>query len=197
MLTSNTPHPSVSNRNRVIRWSRALRTWIISLTLCTGCVVPMPVELDDTEENFAPSYDPTWITPTPAQVIDYDPQLSGERSILFDVGAVTDPNQADTLFWRVFLNYQGRFYNAIYRSNRGGGLSPSQRTEGISFALSPCLDFKLFNFEGPYRVELIVTDRPFISDSGESAFINQLIAEDAQSFRVHWFIRFPQELCLL
>ena len=191
--------PSLSSAKSLYQW---VSLWVSLGALCSvlfvSCVIPMPVEQDVTEENFAPSYDPTWVAPNPAQVIDYDPQLNSERSIIFDVGAMSDPNQADTLFWRVFLNYQGRFYNAIYRSNRGGGLSPAQRIEGISFSLSPCLDFKLFNFEGPYRVELIVTDRPFISsDTGESAFINQLIASDAKSFRVHWFVRFPQELCPL
>ena len=157
----------------------------------------MPIELDEAEENFAPTFNPSWVEPNPAFVIDYDPLLSDGQPLLFEVGAIDDPNLADTLFWRVFLNYQGRFYNAIYRSNRGGGLSTIQRLEGVEFSLSPCLDFKLFNFEGPYRVELIVTDRPFVTGSGDSAQINQLLASDAESFRVHWFVRFSPELCPL
>ena len=161
----------------------------------SGCVIPMPIEVDETEENFAPSHDPMWVSPSPAQVIEYDPVVSEDRELEFEVGALEDPNNVDVLFWRVFLNYQGRFYNAIYRSNRGVGITLNQRAEGVSFSLLPCLDFKLFNFEGPYRVELIVTDRPFVDEVGESASINQLLASDAKSFRVHWFIRLPQELC--
>lgn len=168
---------------------------VVVCTLMTGCVIPMPIELDDTEENFAPSHDPSWVSPSPAQVIEYDPVVSEGAELSFEVGALDDPNVGDVLFWRVFLNYQGRFYNAIYRSNRGGGITLSQRTEGIEFSLSPCIDFKLFNVEGPYRIELIVTDRPFLDERSESIFINQLLAADAKSFRVHWFIELPQELC--
>ena len=163
--------------------------------LMSGCVIPMPIELDDTEENFAPSHDPSWVTPSPSQVIAYDPVVEEGAELSFKIGALDDPNVGDVLFWRVFLNYQGRFYNAIYRSNRGGGITLSQRVEGIDFSLSPCIDFKLFNIEGPYRIELIVTDRPFLDESGESVLINQLLASDAKSFRVHWFIELPQELC--
>lgn len=157
----------------------------------------MPIELDESEANFAPSYDPTWMSPTPAMIIEYNPMLLQGSSLEFDSGPLSDPNQADTLFWRVFLNYQGRFYNAIYRSNQGGGISFSQRDEGIRFNVDPCLDFKLFTFEGPYRVELIVSDRPFLQDTDENLTINQLLANDAKSFKVHWFIDFQQELCLI
>lgn len=163
----------------------------------TGCVIPMPIELDETEQNFSPSHDPSWVNPPPSQIIHFDPQLTTRKTISFELGPLEDPNEADTLFWRVFLNYQGRFYNAIYRSNRGGGILPLRRVEGIQFTLTPCLDFKLFTFEGPYRIELIVTDRPFLNDGGDGSFINQLLSDDAQSFRVHWFVSFPQELCPL
>ena len=162
-----------------------------------ACVIPMPIELDESEANFAPSYDSAWVSPTPTMIVEYDPVISRESILEFDSGPLNDPNQADTLFWRVFLNYQGRFYNAIYRSNQGGGISLSQRDEGVRFSVDPCLDFKLFTFEGPYRVELIVSDRPFLQDSDESILINQILANDAMSFKVHWFINFPQELCLI
>jgi hypothetical protein len=171
---------------------------IITLGLSlTSCVIPMPIEVDETEANFAPSYDPLWVTPRSSMLIEYDPVITQGESIEFDVGPLDDPNESDILFWRVFLNYQGRFYNAIYRSNQGGGISLTRRAEGVHFTLNPCLDFKLFSFEGPYRVELIVSDRPFQQDPDERVFINQLLAEEAMSFRIHWFIRFPQELCPL
>ena len=155
------------------------------------------IKFHETEANFAPSFDPLWVSPTPAMIIEYDPIVTDGQAIEFDIGPIGDPNKSDTLFWRVFLNYQGRFYNAIYRSNQGGGLSLTRRQEGIQFTLDPCLDFKLFSFEGPYRVELIVSDRPFLQDTEDQASINQLLAEEAMSFRIHWFIRFPQELCPL
>lgn len=123
--------------------------------------------------------------------------ISENNDLEFDVGPLEDPNSADTLFWRLFLNYEGRFYNAIYRSNQGSGISFSQRYEGIQFSIDPCLDFKLFTFEGPYRVELIVSDRPFLQETTDSQLINQLIPKEAKSFKLHWFIDFPQELCLL
>ena len=165
--------------------------------IVSSCVIPMPIELDESEANYAPNFDPAWVQPTPAMIIEYDPVINRESILEFDSGPLTDPNQADTLFWRVFLNYQGRFYNAIYRSNQGGGISLSQRDEGIQFSVDPCLDFKLFTFDGPYRVELIVSDRPFLQDVDEDRLINQILANDAMSFKIHWFINFPQELCLI
>lgn len=32
--------------------------FIFCFILVNACVVPMPIELDENEENFAPSYDP-------------------------------------------------------------------------------------------------------------------------------------------
>lgn len=181
--------------------SRGLLTVLLAVIASSfglaGCVIPMPIELDETEANYAPSYEPLWVEPSPSMVIEYDPVISEGGPISFDIGPLDDPNRNDTLFWRVFLNYQGRFYNAIYRSNQGGGISLSRRSDGIFFSLNPCLDFKLFSFDGPYRVELIVSDRPFSTEGDDNTSINQLLAEDAKSFRLHWFIRFPQERCPL
>ncbi len=181
----------------VKRYQNALLIMVSLVISSVSCVIPMPLELDETEANFAPSYEAIWVTPNPTSIIEYDPVVAEGAALFFDIGPLDDPNRDDILFWRVFLNYQGQFYNAIYRSNQGGGISLSDRRDGILFNLNPCLDFKLFNFEGPYRVELIVSDRPFSTEQGDSASINQLLPLDAKSFRVHWFVRFQQELCPL
>ena len=162
-----------------------------------SCIVPLPIEQDQSEFNYPPTYEFFDVSPTPSGIIEYDPEIYEGAPLEFRTGPLIDPNLEDALFWRVFLNYQGRYYNPIHRSNRGAGLSPSLRAEGIQFQISPCLDFKLFSFELPYRVELIVSDRPFRQVEEESALINQILPADAESFRIHWFVRYTQALCPL
>lgn len=169
----------------------------LAAVLALACVVPMPIEADPAELNHAPSYEFSLVAPTPARLIDYAPEGPAVAPLEFLLGGLDDPNEDDNLYWRVFLNYQGRYYNAIYRSNRGDGLTPALRAEGVSFQLSPCLDFKLFPFEGPYRVELIVADRPFRQAEDGADLINQILPEGARSFRVHWFVRYERALCPL
>ena len=176
-------------------WLKAI--WIgLSISILTsGCFIPMPIEQETNQLNYPPSYEFFSVSPNPSQIINYQAEVSEGRPLIFKTGPLSDPNPEDLLFFRVFLNYQGRYYNAIYRSNRGDGLSPVLRGEGIEFQINPCLDFKLFTFEAPYRVELIVSDRPFRQVEEESALINQILPEDAYSFRIHWFIRYTQSLC--
>ena len=158
----------------------------------------MPIEIDGSSENLAPSYLPLWVSPNPSQIIEYQPEIVQGQAINFTTGPIIDPNNNDILFWRVFLNYQGRYYNAIFRSNRGEGITADQREQGISFQVSPCVDFKLFNYASPYRVELIVSDRPFKSNqTEESPLVNQVLSDGAYSFKIEWFIRYDQALCPL
>jgi len=165
--------------------------------MAQACLIPMPIEADPAEQNYAPSFPYELIEPDPAYVIDYQPDVLEGSALSFSVRELEDPNATDKLYWRVFLNYQGRFYNAIYRSNRGDGLPPSARQEGVLFQLSPCLDFKLFPFEGPYRVELVIADRPFRQTDEGSQLINQILPEGAKSTRIHWFISYERALCPL
>lgn len=181
-------------RTLLSNWNRMIFGLALSLS---GCLIPMPIEQEQIQFNYPPTYEFFSVYPSPSQIIDYQAEVSEGQSLFFQTGPLNDPNPDDLLFFRVFLNYQGRYYNAIYRSNRGDGLSPILRDEGIEFQINPCLDFKLFNFDAPYRVELIVADRPFRQVEEESAFINQILPEDAHSFRIHWFIRYSQSLCPL
>ena len=160
-----------------------------------GCLLPMPIEADPAEQNYAPSFPYELIEPDPAYQVDYQPDVLEGASLSFSVRELEDPNDEDKLYWRVFLNYQGQYYNAIYRSNRGDGLPPSSRVEGVQFQISPCLDFKLFPFEGPYRVELVIADRPFRQTNEELLLINQVLPEGAKSARVHWFVDYERALC--
>ena len=157
----------------------------------------MPIEQSRITPNLSPFYNYFLVSPSPSSIVSYNPELDESNALFFEVGGLDDPNSDDLIFWRVFLNYQGRFYNAIYRSNRGDGLSPTLREEGISFQINPCLDFKLFQFEGPYRVELIVSDRPFLTADTDETQINQLLASGAKSFRIHWFVDYNRTLCPL
>jgi hypothetical protein len=158
----------------------------------------MPIEGDRSSENLAPSYESLWVYPNPSQIIEYQPEVAQGQPIDFSTGPIFDPNESDILFWRVFLNYQGRYYNAIFRSNRGEGIKADQREQGISFQISPCVDFKLFNYDPPYRVELIVSDQPFKSNNeSDSPLVNQVLSDGAYNFKIEWFVRYDQALCPL
>ena len=177
------------------------RTSLLPLYLLgvSGCLVQMPLEQEETPENQAPRYQLERLTPSPERIISYDPELSDGAPLDFFVGGLNDPNSGDALFWRVFLNYQGLYYHPIHRSNRGAGLSALLRTEGIRFQVDPCLDFRVFESEGPHRVELIVSDRPFIQESEEEGSItarpNQALPSEAESFTIRWFISFSRDRC--
>ena len=184
--------------------SASLKALLTSLPLAlllnlqqVGCMLPMPISADPAEQNYAPSVVYELIEPDPAYLVSYQPERAGGAPLTFSVPELEDPNEGDQLYWRVFLNYQGRYYNAIYRSHRGEGLPPSARSEGVVFQLSPCLDFKLFPFDGPYRVELMISDRPFRQSDDESLLVNQLLPEAAKSVRVHWFVTYERALCPL
>ena len=186
------------------RTLRAGSWWRASLLpLCllgvSGCLVQMPLEQEETPENQAPRYQLERLTPSPERIISYDPELSDGAPLDFFIGGLDDPNPGDALFWRVFLNYQGLYYHPIHRSNRGVGLSATLRTEGIRFQVDPCLDFRVFESEGPHRVELIVSDRPFIQESEEEGSItarpNQALPGEAESFTIRWFISFSRDRC--
>lgn len=178
----------------------SVKCYIWCCTLCSffslsGCLIPMPIEADPAEQNFSPSFPYELVHPDPAYLIQYQPDVFEGAALSFSVSDLEDPNDEDKLYWRVFLNYQGQYYNAIYRSNRGDGLPPAARSEGIQFQISPCLDFKLFPFEGPYRVELVITDRPFRQTSDELVQINQVLPQGAKSVRIHWFVDYERALC--
>ena len=164
----------------------------LTCTLLSHCILPMPLEQEAPIENLPPSYNTATLTPSPEQLVDYDPELSGGAPLEFFLGGLEDPNIEDALFWRVFLNYQGIYYHPIHRSNRGAGLVESQRTRGIRFQVDPCLDFRVFGTEGPHRVELIVSDRPFLfeEDDTREERPNQALPDDAKNFTVRWFLRF-------
>ena len=62
------------------------------------------------------------------------------------------------------------------------GIDPSQYMAQLAMDRGIKTYTTLFNFEAPYRVELIVADRPFSQVEEESASINQVLPQDAQSF---------------
>ena len=193
-------HPeAVSEQSAGIRF--CWRDLLFSLCLlgASGCLVQMPLEQEETPDNQAPRYQLEQLIPSPERIISYDPELSDGAPLDFFIGGLDDPNAGDALFWRVFLNYQGLYYHPIHRSNRGVGLSAALRMEGIRFQVDPCLDFRVFESEGPHRVELIVSDRPFIQESEEEGSVaarpNQALPSEAESFTIRWFISFSRDRC--
>jgi hypothetical protein len=173
--------------------------------LCQACLIPMPIEQEPVEPNYQPYYLFEQTMPVPGELVLYEP--AQQENISFLVAGLNDLNEDDLLYWRVFLNYEGKYYNAIFRSNIDNGLDREAWSKGISFELDPCFDFKIFNLKGPFRIELVVSDRPFldlnegtIDQNGEEAFIlfpNQMIPEQAKSFRIHWMVDYDKNNCIL
>ena len=174
---------------------------IVSLMMIS-CLVPMPIEQEPIEPNYPPEYLSSQTYPTPGALIDYDP--ASQENIQFTIAGLSDPNLNDLLYWRVFLNYEGKYYNAIFRSNVDRGIDRFNWESGIQFEVDPCFDFKIFNLQGPFRVELVVADRPFIEsnlqttdESLEIVEPNQMLPTQAKSFRVHWMIEYDKNNCIL
>jgi hypothetical protein len=167
-----------------------------------SCLVPMPIEQEPIEPNYPPEYLSSQTLPTPGTLVVYDP--SSQENIRFLIAGLDDPNFNDLLYWRVFLNYEGKYYNAIFRSNVDRGIDRFDWASGIQFEVDPCFDFKIFNLQGPFRVELVVADRPFIESNPQTSDEilelvepNQMLPKQAKSFRVHWMIEYDKNNCIL
>ncbi len=175
--------------------------WALLLSCClSGCLIPLPIEEEPAEVNWPPFFDPGQVEPNYNKIIrDYDPRVHGaERPITLD--SIDDPNPEDLIFWRWFVNYQGRPYKLIYEDGPKFGLSPELRSKGITFKLVPCELPVTVAQDGVefHTIELIVADRPFVDPSEEAPdeqTPNQVLPADAGSFRVVWFLEFDRAIC--
>ena len=154
-----------------------------------ACVVPMPIESVGEQVNLPPYVLPNFVRPAPEQLIDFDPQE--DTSVELNTGPIGDPNPALSLHWRWFLDYREATFNRpIEFSEASGALSSDegrghQQNDSSLFRadLQPPSDDTL------HRVELVVADRPFSSSQPDDPKPNQTLPEDAQFFRLVWFIR--------
>lgn len=162
--------------------ARAARV-ALGACLLSGCLIPFPIEEQPPEINYPPYYAEGTVSPSPDRWHEYDPLADGPV-VVFDVGVVDDPNLGDVLFYRWFVDF----------SAEGGGLTalgelgPSERGE-IRFEYPPCFERRVGG-EVEHRIDLVVSDRPFLEGSA-----TQAVPDDAGVLHLTWFIRLDDRLC--
>ena len=167
------------------------------LSLC-GCLLPVPINAPPAEVNYPPFQDPTQVDPSPARTVTYDPETGD--ALVFRTGPLDDPNEDDRLFWRWFFNYQpSANYVLVFEEGAAEGRSPDQLLNGLEFPLNPCPFPPPFSSPEPVeRVDLIVSDRPFVDSLDEPPGTpnpNQVLPEDARAFRLTWFVLIDRGKC--
>lgn len=159
--------------------THALRWGSICLAFA-GCAVPLPIEEEQPDPNYPPFFDPLAVSPGFSQVINFDPGNDEEASLTFELPVVGDYNVDDTLFWRVYLNYDPQTFPI--RIN-GGEIRTTDSVirEGLRFTLN-CSNFRPFRAVDLHRLELVIGDRAF-SDPNSPALLT-----GAEQTRIAWFI---------
>ncbi len=147
----------------------------------------MPLEEEYLEQNHAPTYLQNQVSPNPSRVVIYQPDVD-PRVFPFEVGGIDDPNPEDRFYYRVFLNYLGQQEKRYMIEGPRAGRPPETRSQGIDFGIDIC---QYLNSSSIQRVDLLVTDRPFVDSEDEAEdeiSPNQVLPEDAGAFRITWFI---------
>lgn len=169
-----------------------LRNMRMRLFLCIGCFLSGCLVLDpivepspDEQENFAPSVDPIGVVPSFATfpaVLMVQPEV-----VTFDINRVEDPNLEDNLTLRFYADGKNEFL-AEQVLTPTGELSRAVR-DGLVLGPAQLDAFRNENgaLEGRHRLELIISDRGFVSDSGEGA--RQVPAEGKVAY-YYWELEF-------
>jgi hypothetical protein len=163
----------------------AYRGALLLPLLLTGCLVPFPIEERPAAVNYPPFYINESVSPSAARVRDYDPRADGDAVVL-RVGVVGDPNATDSLFARLFINFDPNESNGLFGN---ATLRPGQ-TGPLEFNVDPCRHRRGLSGETTIAVDLIVSDRPFNADA-----VNNAVPDDAGTFTISWQIRFDEETC--
>ena len=128
-----------------------------------GCLLPPPIGQAPDEYNLPPQIIPDSLTPAPTE----GPKLMSIHCSGYPFFArISDPDQNDTLYWRVFLDYH-RDENPILSEVQVLPPGPNRLVDAdlIQFTISP--NNELFigggRMDEAHQVELLVSDRPFES----------------------------------
>jgi hypothetical protein len=164
------------------------RVWI--LIGLSGCLMPPPIDEGDPVDNHPPRIAPESLLPTPP---------SEDMSVLcppYDFRAtVTDPDSRDTLYWRVFIDYD--LEDELEKvENEPGELPPASTSSRlIAFKVDPKdvlfrATFGRSRFDVPHSVELVVVDRPFV-DTLEP--YGRFVDEPGETDSYSWTIELLEE----
>lgn len=126
-----------------------------------ACLLPPPVEPAAEDLNLAPRIVPESLTPDPTE----GPKVMSTACESYPFFArITDPDRADTLYWRVFLDYHRDDAPALTEVQT---LEPDPNSlvsfDLIQFFVSPNDDLLIGGgrINETHMVELLVSDRPF------------------------------------
>lgn len=135
-----------------------MRIKIASLGLCVlhACLLPPPVEEAHVVPNQPPRIEPDSLTPAPTEGVK---EMTTQCPPYQFFAEITDPDVGDTLYWRVFLDYNlQQVPNLLATEIRSA--SPGST---ITFDVDP--NDPRFQTSGTFTavhtVELFIADRPF------------------------------------
>ena len=156
--------------------------WVFSYI--SGCLMPPDTDELSPVENRPPRILHEKLSPWPSDGPMIQ-SLTCER-YLFSA-TVTDPDQGDRLYWRIFLDY--------YRDPRpeeaeGGEASLEAGTVTLEFYVNPNDSHFSSLLTEPHLVELLVADRPFFEDSRFPR--GRALPDDALTASAQWTIRLTQ-----
>ena len=134
------------------------------------------------------------MTPPFEQVVIYDTQNQTDP-IEFKVPGIKDANAGDRIYWRWFLNYDAASNPVLSGEGLATGRVQGALGATITYPLLPCVDQYDVNRKR-HRVEVIVTDRPFLEDDGTTARFQHL-SPDAGQFRIVWYVESDTSRCLV
>jgi len=133
------------------------------LLASSACLLPPPITELPTEDNLPPRIEPTSLRWDPTA----GPRPMSTRCPTYRFYAlVSDPDENDTIYWRVFVDYH-RDPNPLDSSDVHV-LDPQPGERPLTFSVDPTTDDRFGVAEGrmnePHTVELLVADRPFFAD---------------------------------
>ncbi len=159
-----------------------------------ACVVPIDIEVEPVPPNYPPMFRPELVQPSFQREVEYDPELN-EGRLTFQVPGVTDVDAVDRLYWRFFVNYDPTFSFAIAGAGSTTGRPQTTGGVNVTYPLDPCVDLSGSNTRDLHRLEVVISDRPFLDDTAASGARNQALPTDAGQIRVVWFIRVDLDRC--
>ena len=143
------------------------KNWLVILAtvvVVPSCLLPPPVDEAVEVVNLAPRIVPDSLTPDPTE----GPKVMSTACESYPFFArITDPDQADTLFWRVFLDYHRDEAPTLTEIQT---LTPDPNSllsvDLIQFTVSPNDELLIGDgrINETHMVELLVSDRPFDAD---------------------------------
>ncbi len=161
---------------------------MMNIFALSGCLFPMPLNEEEDEPNYPPTYIYSVVQPDPSKPVEYDPTTQNEI-IHFSTGSIDDLNAEDQLYYRIFMNYTGIKGYGYYSGNDTTGIFPESRLDGIQFSINIC---KELPHGVNQRIDLLVADRTFLPSSEEDPQEPnpyQVLSDwNGLSFKITWFV---------